>query len=159
MSKKTFFPLFGCCVLGLVFGIGGTYVVVVPHYAKLVAGTIFAAELTKIGEEERQSYEAYKHESKPVAIYALSQLLNTLRKAEEISENAFFLPKREISVDMMLAHARLAKLYAETGETNQSAQHVAEALSCAAKSGTCQTITNQAALAEFVAKIDQKSRK
>ncbi len=159
MSKKAIFLFVGCFVLGLMLGITGTYVVVMPHYTKLAAGTFFAAELMKIGEAAERSSDAYKHESKPVAIYALSQFLNALRKAEEIPESAFSEPKRAIYSDMMLTHGRLAKLYTESGETNLSAQHVAEALSCSRKTGWFQTITNQAALAELVAKIDQKALK
>ena len=60
--------------------------------------------------------------------------------------------------DMMLTHARLAKLYAETGQTNLSAQHVAQALACAKVAGHWSLVTNWTTLEELVGEIDRRAR-
>jgi hypothetical protein len=67
--------------------------------------------------------------------------------------NTNFLDKKIMAIDMMLTHARLAKLYAETGQTNLSEQHIAEALNYA-KDGI-RLITNEVVLMDFVAKLDK----
>ena len=65
----------GCLVLGLLVGTTGTYLVLMPHYTKKGAEVFFTAEAYKLGEAAERSFQAYKHESKPVAIYALSEYL------------------------------------------------------------------------------------
>jgi hypothetical protein len=55
------------------------------------------------------------------------------------------------SVEMILTHGRLAELYGESGQTNESAQQVAEALKWAKESGVL-WVTNRAMLARYVAR-------
>jgi hypothetical protein len=57
---------------------------------------------------------------------------------------------------MMLTHARLGRLYAQTEQTNLSVQHFSEALKCAKKG--VQTVTNQDSLLELVDRIDRNAR-
>jgi len=56
---------------------------------------------------------------------------------------------------MTLTHARLAKLYAETGQTNLSEQHINEALNWAKEGHIFQWITNKSTLMELVPKFDK----
>ena len=136
-------------------GVAGTYLVIMPHYTKKAAQTFFTAEAYKLGEAAHRSFRAYKHESKPVAIYALSEYLLAMKKAQDIPENVRLVDDRGLYLDMMLTHARLGRLYAETEQTDLSAQHFSEALKCA-KQGT-QSVTNQASLQEFVDRIDRNA--
>ncbi len=156
MSKNaTFFLSLGCLLLGLVVGIAGTYLVIMPRYTKRAAEMFFTAEAYKLGEAAERSFHAYKHESKPVAIYALSEYLLALKKAEDIPENVRLVNDRGFYLDLMLAHARLGRLYAETEQTNLSGEHFSEALRCAREPN--QAITNQASLLEFVDRIDRNA--
>lgn len=158
MSKKTFLVGFGCCVLGLAFGIGGTYVAMRLHSTKHAAKTLSAVEQMKLGEESERAHHAYRHESKPVAIYALSQYVKQLKQVEEMPDNPHLMTGRMLAFDLTLAHARLARLYAETGETNLSAQHLTHALAYAQKSPAA-GITNQTGLAELIDKLDRQAAK
>ncbi len=74
----------------------------------------FTAEGYKLSEDAQRSFYAYKHESKPVAIYALSEHLLALKRAKDIPVNARLLNDRGLYLELMLTHARVAKLYAET---------------------------------------------
>jgi hypothetical protein len=147
----------GSLLLGLVLGIVGTYLVIVPHYTKMAAQTFFTAEGYKLGEDAQRSFYAYKHEIKPVAIYALSEHLLALKKAKDIPENARLLNDRGLYLELMLTHARVAKLYAETEQTNLSAEHLSEALKCAEKAGDGLVITNQTSLQAMVERIDRNA--
>ena len=100
--------------------------------------------------------KAYQHDSVPVAIYALTEVLDKQKVAEQFGETPL-LSKQMISIDLMLTHARLAKLYAEAGQTNLSAQHIDEALRYAKVDRNLE-ITNQDELMDFVAKIDKGAR-
>lgn len=157
MSKNAaiLFLSLGCLLSGLLVGVTGTYLVLMPHYTKKGAQVFFTAEAYKLGEAANRSFQAYKHESKPVAIYALSEYLLAMKKAQEIPENVRLVDDRGLYLDMMLTHARLARLYAQTGQTNLSAEHFSEALGCA-KQGT-PSVTNQASLEQFVDRIDRSA--
>lgn len=152
--------LVGCMglIVGFVLGVGGTYVAITQYAATRAAGTLFVVEQMKLGEASERAHQAYRHESKPVAIYALSEYANMLKKTHEMPENPRLMTRRMLAFDLTLAHARLAKLYAETGETQLSAQHVTEALAYAQKSSAA-GITNQTGLAELIDRLDQKAAK
>jgi hypothetical protein len=112
--------------------------------------------MTDIGESQRRAFQTYQHASAPVAIYALTESLDKLKDVEQTGGTKY-LGKRALSIDMMLTHARLAKLYAMTGQTNLSAQNLAEALSYA-KTDSNLTITNRDSLMDFVAKFDKGAK-
>lgn len=100
--------------------------------------------------------KAYEHESIPVAIHAMTELLDKQKIAEQAGETAF-LSRQMISIDLMLTHARLGKLYSETGQADLSAEHFTEALKYAKAHGNL-GITNQEMLMNFVAQIDKGAR-
>jgi hypothetical protein len=156
-SSVIFFVSLGCLLLGVMLGIAGTYLVIMPHCTKMASRTFFTSEAYKLGEDAQRSFHAYKHESKPVAIYALSEHLAALKKAKDIPENARLLNDRGLYLELMLAHARVAKLYAETEQTNLSAEHFSEALKCAAEAGDGAAITNQISLQATVDRIDRNA--
>lgn len=155
MINKALFASLGCLIVGLLLGAGGMYVVQWTRNTKAIANTAITTEFTKLGEAGEQAQAAYRHETKPVAIYALSQYLSGLQKAEGIPG---MVPQYPIHSDMMLTHARLANLYAETGQSNLSTQHVAQAIACAKVAGHWSEITNWARLDEIVGRIDRNAK-
>ncbi|HEX3889298.1 MAG TPA: hypothetical protein VHX90_00485, partial [Verrucomicrobiae bacterium] len=137
MCKKSCFYCIGCLVLGLAAG----YFYAQVRAGHVIADTFATLEMTDLGESSERAQNAYQHESIPVAIYALTELLDKQKTAEQIGETPF-ISRQIISIDLMLTHARLAKLYAEAGQTNLSVQHIDEALNYA-KADNKLTITNQ----------------
>ena len=124
--------------------------------AERYASAYAAFEITDLGESSERAQKAYEHESVPVAIYAMTELLDKQKTAEQVGETAFE-SRHMISIDLMLTHARLAKLYSEAGQTNLSAQHFAEALRYA-RADSNLAVTNQNTLMDFVAKIDRGAK-
>src|ERR1051326_2825366 len=153
MSKKALFLSFGCFIFGLALGIGGSYVIMLTHYGKRAARILVTAHDIWFMDQAQRTWRAYGVESTQVKIYALSQFLITLEHEKKLSDKPIG-RRRTNSIDMIVTHGRLAKLYAETGETRLSAQHVEEAVSCAAEIQYT-NITDQVTLAEFVAKMDK----
>lgn len=157
MSKKTYFISIGCLIVGLMLGIGGTYFFTTVYWGKATANGLFLIKELEIHDSGTRAFEAYQHESRPVAIYALNQHLTALQKAQEIgSESRVFMTRLEILRCMMFTHARLAKLYAESGETNLSVKHVTEAFKFASETSTFQAVTNQSQLTEILGVFDKK---
>ena len=152
MSKKVWIVCGGCLITGLVIG----YYAAKGRDGSVAANTMAILQFTDMAQAEARAIQAYKHESVPVAIYAMTELLQRQKAAEQIGETPF-LSKQIMSVDLMLTHARLAKLYGEAGETNLSEQHFAEALHYAEADGK-PAITNRDTLMGFVEKIDKGAR-
>ncbi|MEI6195224.1 MAG: hypothetical protein WCS42_12935 [Verrucomicrobiota bacterium] len=152
MSKKAWY----CCGVCLIAGMAIGYVSAQVRDGGIIANTMACLNLTDLGESSKRAQNAYQHESRPVAIYALTELLDKQNATDHIGETAF-MSKQIISIDLMLTHARLAKLYAEDGQTNLSEQHFNEAINCA-KVGKKSTITNRDTLMDFVTKIDRGAK-
>ena len=149
------------CGVGLVAGlIAGVAISDFAGHASANAGgsqMFNTLKFTELASSEQRAFEAYKRESAPVAIYALSESLDKMKEAEQYGESSL-LTKQVLADDMILAHARLAKLYNQTGETNLAARHFAEALRCSKESGRSTWFTNRDALMQFVAKIDNGAK-
>jgi hypothetical protein len=152
MSKHSWLYCIGCLVLGLVVG----YFYARASAGRVAANTFATLEFTELGESSERAMKAYQHDSVPVAIYALTEVLDRQKAAEQTGETPLF-SKQILSIDLMLTHARLAKLYAEAGQTNLSAQHFDEALRYAKLDSNLE-ITNQDELMGFLAKIDKGAR-
>lgn len=152
--------LVGCTgfIVGLALGVGGTYVAMTHYAATRAAETLVGVEQLKLGEASERAHHAYRHENKPVAIYAMSQYVNQLKQAEALPEHSRLSSDRMLAFDLTLAHGRLAKLYAETGDTNLSAHYLAEALVYAKRSPAA-GITNQEDLAELILRLDRQAVK
>jgi len=115
-------------MLGLILGIIGTAVLIGKVAAEGVV-LMKAGELAASGE---QADNAYQHESRAVAIYALSQYLTTLKEDEGLvadmpEHSKAPINKLDVRFGMIMTHGRLAQLYDEAGQTNLGAQHLAEA--------------------------------
>jgi hypothetical protein len=152
MTTKSWLCCGGCLVVGLAVG----YFYAQASAGRVVANKFASLEILDLGDSENRTFQAYQHETIPVAIYALTELLDKQKAAELIGETTF-MSKQIISIDLMLTHARLAKLYAEAGQTNLSERHFTEALNYA-KADSKLTITNRETLMDFVAKIDKGAR-
>ena len=146
MSKKAYFISAGCLFLGLVLGIVGTMV----YLGKVAAQGIFLTRAAEISASGDAAGDAYEHDSTQVAIGALLQHLAVLQTDENLGTNPL-MDSRSSAMDMLLTHGRLAELYSESGQTNQSAQQMGEALKYAEASG-CLWATNQETLLRFVSK-------
>ena len=111
----------------------------------------------ELAASDERAIAAYKHGSPPVAIYALSESLDRMKEAEQFGDTQLF-SKRVIADEMMLAHARLANVYAQTGETNLATQHIEAALRCSKEAGRASWFTNRDALLDYVAKLDRSAK-
>ena len=147
MNKHSLLYCIGCLVLGIVVG----YFYSQARAGRAVANSIGYLQMMDLAQSEERAMQAYQHDSVPVAIYAMTELLNE-QKAAEQNWGTAFPGKHIVSLDLMFTHARLAKLYAEAGQTNLSAEHIAEALQYD------KGITNQDELMDFVSKVDKGVR-
>lgn len=150
-------PLFSftlCVLAGLFVGAVITFVFATMYYGKLSAQALLLDENAHFMEASQRTWDAYMKEPKPVAIYALSQYLNTLQRYEQFHENPLMPSKRSLANLTVLTHGRLAKLYLGIGESNLSSQHVSEALNRARVMEHLK-ITNEITLTEWINKMDQ----
>ena len=160
MNKKAYFVVVGCFIVGVLIGVGGAYFCGGVYSGKQIADGLALFREVEIAESGNRAYAAYQHESPPVAIYALSQYLDTLKKTEElVGENAVFMTKSSINFDTMLAHARLAKAYAAAGQPDHSTQQIAKALERASRDQRLRGITNEATVTKVVNRIDKGATK
>ena len=151
MNKKSWLYCCGCLVVGLAVG----YFYAQASAGSVVASTFTLLKFTDLAETDERAFQAYQHDSAPVGIYALSEALDKQKTAEQFGKSPF-MNRSMISIELMLTHARLAKLYGESGQTNLSEQHVVEALNCAKEWSPF--ITNKIILMDFVAKIDKGAK-
>jgi hypothetical protein len=159
MKKKIWFVSIGCLIAGFAIG----YFCALVHEGGIIADSLALLKEIEITESGKRAFQAYQHESKTVAIYALTQDLNILQDDEKLGKNPYFATPTEIQRRLMFDHARLAKLLAETGQADVSTNHIVEALKYAQetsddpnKIARLSYITNDAQLFEIVAKFDQK---
>jgi hypothetical protein len=151
MSKKAWFCSIGSLIVGLVIG----YFAAQARDGSVIANYMAILQLTEMGNVSDRAFQAYQHESSPVAIYAFTEALERLKDAEDFGATPYY-PKQMMAFDGLMLHARLAKLYLTAGQTNLCQQQVADALKCVQDIPACQAVTNQAALMELVAKADRK---
>ncbi len=137
--------------VGMVIGYFGEMVYAAAQFTRTFA---FERE-TELNESGARAFKAYQRESAPVAVYALTQDVATLRMEEEPNAAATQF-QMEVERRLTLDHTRLAKLLAVNGATTESANQVALALKCAQKSGRFATITTEAQLTDLVADCDAK---
>jgi hypothetical protein len=152
MSKKAWIFGGGCLIAGLVIG----YFVALAQAGSTLANTLAMFQLTETGQACDRAFQAYQHESSPVAIYALSEALGKLKTAEDFGATPVY-TKQMMAFDGLMLHGRLARLYLIAGQTNSCEQQVADALKCAQDIPACRAITNQMALMELIAKADRKA--
>ena len=157
MNKKGYIAALGYGALGLALGACGTYFTIKAKERKLggIPGQVLITEDALLADARKRALDAYRHQSKPVAIYALSEELDALKKAKDHGGTPWT-EKWELSADMALVNGRLARLYDETGQTNESASCVEEALRNAKESGAFvdPSITNRAGLLHYITTDD-----
>jgi hypothetical protein len=156
MTKEAWFFCGGGVIAGLVAGMAIGDIAAQTGAGRGAANMFQTLKFTELGDSENRAYQAYQHESIPVAIYALSVSLDKMKEAAQIGETRL-LSKEILATDLMLTHARLAKLYEQTGQSDVAAQHLNEALNYA-KAGRQTWITNRDSLMNFVAKLDKVAR-
>lgn len=149
----------GCLIVGIAIG----YFFALVHFGIKFASALALLKTIEISESGERAFQAYQNESRPIAIYALTQDLNTLQDAKDLGSNPLLATPTEIQRRLMFDHARLAKLLAESGETNASMENVAEALKYAQETSAdpnanarFSNITNETQLFAILNKFDQK---
>jgi hypothetical protein len=157
-NKMVLVTSLACLMGGLLLGAAAVYLVESGRNVRGGADRADTSEFIKLGETGERAFSAYRHETKPVAIYELSQYLAALQKAEDSPGLAAYMPKGGLRSDMMLTHARLAKLYAATDQPSLSTQHIAQALECAKTAGPWSSVKNWTALEQRVARIDRNAK-
>jgi hypothetical protein len=145
MNKKVWFVCLGSMVAGLAAG----YFVDIIHATSIMAKGMLLQKEIALNQSGSAAFEAYQHESRLVAIYALTQDLSTLQDTEQLIDDPAQPLHVEIEYHMMLVHSRLAKLDFGTNE-------ISKALECAQATGRFLSITNETQLFELLAKCDQK---
>ena len=159
MKKKIWLIFIGCLIVGLVIGAFCGVIFTTKQFAETLA-LLKEGEMSESGE---RAFQAYQHESNSIGIYALTQDLKILQDAKELGNNPFFATPTEVQRRLMFNHARLAKLLAESGQTNASIGHIAEALKYAQETSTdpnpiarFSSVTNETQLSKTLSKFDQK---
>ena len=156
MNRKAYFIATGCLLFGVVLGGWGA----MAFWRKQMGDMCVRVKEVELVESGERVFAAYKHETPQVAIYALTEHLDTLKKAEQtLGGNAIIFAKHNPNFDMMLAHARLAKVYAAAGQVDLGARQLAEALRRASQDRKLQSITNEIALGDIVDRIDKGATK
>src|SRR3974390_2056161 len=155
MNKRGVLLVVGCFTLGVALGITGTYFVMKAK-DRSIPGQVLITEDALLADARDRAWDAYQHESKPVAIYALLEELRVLKQAEDHGGTPWT-EKWELSATMAIVNGRLAKLYEEAGQTNESARCVEEGLRRAKESGAFfyPPITNRAGLMSYIATDDR----
>jgi hypothetical protein len=153
MSRRQCLIAIGCFLLGLVLGVGGG----MTYSGKSIAGALALLKEIELTQSGDRAFEAYQRESRPVAIYALTQHLKTLEGIQDIgSESPAFLTRLHVYPDTAFTHARLAKLYEADGQTQLAGKHAAAALHHIAKVEKFSTVTNRSGLLDVVARFDER---
>ena len=88
-SKRAYLLWSGCFILGLALSVGVTYFIATLHYGKITVDAMLAVKEAERYKSVARASDAYKNESRPVAIYALSQHLLTLEEAAKLPETPF----------------------------------------------------------------------
>jgi hypothetical protein len=151
MNRKSWFYCGVCLVAGLAVG----YFCAQARDGRAAANMFAILKFMDLGESSERAMHAYQHEGGPVGIYALTEYLDKQTAYDQMGNTNIF-NKKMMAIDMMLTHARLAKLYTESGQTNLSEQHIAEALNYAQDG--MRLITNEVVLMDFVAKLDKVAK-
>jgi hypothetical protein len=146
MSNPRHLSPFTWLLLGLAIGLAAMY------FYQLNTRDQYAREKSAASLDyhlNRQVFDSYHAESQPLAIAALS---NYLANAERLKNtgHSFYATSESEPHDMMQAHAMLSRLYADSSQTNLSAQELQLALDCARATGRFPSVTNQSALWNFI---------
>jgi hypothetical protein len=135
-----------CILIGILIGSFGTMSWVGMKMAKTI---VFFKELELV-KSASLAMEGYNSGNTSIAIWALQQHLKSL---DEYSE--YELPyKTGMGMDSILTHARLAKLYKDSGQTNEKDTQVKNALAIAKISANAafNSLTNEQLIFELIDK-------
>lgn len=128
--------------------------------AVLYTGSLFGESLVSYRqlqfiESGEDAFDAYQNESPSVGIYVLSRHLDKLDDTEELTtEGVGLVSQKDIDVDRVITHGRLAKLHQAGGSETQSADHVAKAIKLGAELNL--PVNDQNSLIEFVERADRQ---
>lgn len=125
--------IFLCLAIGFVLGgiVGGTY------FISDMAKCMFMFQEKEIYAIGQAAEKAYYNGPNEVAIWALENYVNTLselkkERGNSKTQNPYLLILPD--TDLMIAHARLAKLYQRINNIEKSKHHLEQAISCSKNS-------------------------
>lgn len=139
MNSAQHFSRFTWFLIGLATGIAGMFFYQIGERAR------YAAEYSDASQDyylHRRALDAYQTENTQAAIFALTEYLANVERLKGRRYSSFEIQVSESG--MFPVHAMLARLYAESGETNLSAQHLDMALQIVRQIGKIPSVTNQA---------------
>jgi len=99
-----------------------------------------------------EAYNAYRAGPPEVAVWAMLHVLRDYQDRVDRGADGFFFTKQGNTVDLMLTHARLARLYRSLNRPDQADDHLSQALTIGA---TLQSNAfTEAALMSMVDRLD-----
>jgi hypothetical protein len=154
MNRKAWYICVASFVVGLAIGMLGTMI----YAGQTWANALYFLKEGEVVDSEMLAFDAYQHEPRPIAIYALQQDLAKLEDTQvDYNSNPALITNSMIRVRLMVANARLGQLLADDGQFEQSSNHVAKALNYASMvGGKFFSITNRDRLFDVLTNWDKK---
>jgi hypothetical protein len=153
MSKKAWLLCGGCLIVGLVIGYFSAW-----FFARHTIVEALACRDWLMHDMGQHAMQAYHGKDSAVAIYALTSYVSSLQCSVDSEVDGYdpFRTSADVQVRLMFAHARLARLFAASGDAIASSNHLAEALRCRQASGRFQSVTNETELFKLLPELNQK---
>ena len=127
-------------LIGIIIGSFGTMSWVGIKMAK----TLLFLKEVELGKSGSMAWEGYNSGNSSIAIWALQQHLKNLDEYSELD----WPYKSVMEIEIIITHARLAKLYKDSGQTEEKNIHLREALAISQSSDntTFNSLTNEQSL-------------
>ena len=113
----------------------------------------------ELGKSTLSTWEGYNSGNTSIAIWALQQHLKNLEEWSEILENPEidWPYKNNVEIELIITHGRLAKLYKDTGQTEEKDVYLSKALTISQSSANpaFNCLTNGTLLFDKVAVFDK----
>jgi len=104
-----------------------------------------------------RAFEAYFHEPIDVGIWALKSTIADFEELLKLDIGGPIYDKKTIYTDLMIAHARLSKLYTKSGVTELANMHTKKSLECALlASPDSNRLDNIQKINAFIDKLDKQ---
>ena len=155
MKKTIIFTL-----LGLVIGFAAGYVTNMAVSGYKIASCMFMLQEGEIVMMEKAAQKAYANQPTAVAIWALENYINTLKRVKEErapakNDKPYFLLRPDQS--LTFAHARLGLIYKKMKNHAKSAHHFEQAM-LHIKNTKLKAIKTEDDLIYLITRLDQKKK-
>ena len=106
-----------------------------------------------------RAYGAYRHEDPTIGIWAIEGTIKEYNEILSKQENfGFVYDDRSVPTDLMLFHARLAKLYAKINDTEKNQYHLEQSMHYAKQAYPDGKIKNLDKVMEIIDRIDSTAK-